>query len=101
MKNILILACSLLLLSGIGCNKSFLDVKPKDFLSAGNFFNRPDQYVQAVNGIYSPLNGLYTGSMWALAEMRSDNTSYQYNTADRSGFPKEELDEFREIDDNS
>lgn len=36
-----------------------------------------------------------------MAEMRSDNTLYQYNTRDRSGFAPEQLDEFGEIDDNS
>ncbi|OIN59413.1 hypothetical protein BLX24_10605 [Arsenicibacter rosenii] len=92
----------------MGCNSDFLTVSPQTYQSAGNFFQTKDQFIQATNGAYAPLQFLYSGtnagpggSFWALAEMRSDNTSYQYNTGDRSGFPLEELDEFREINTNS
>jgi hypothetical protein len=101
MKKLMIVCSTLLVAAGVSCNKSFLDVKPKSFLSASGYFQGADHLSEALNGVYNPLDGLYTGSMWALAEMRSDNTSYQYNTGDRSGFPQEELDEFREVDDNS
>lgn len=84
-----------------GCSQRFLDVKPQSFLSGSGYFQGADHLTEAVNGVYAPLDGLYTGSLWALAEMRSDNTSYQYNTGDRSGFAQEQLDEFREVDDNS
>jgi len=83
------------------CGKSFLDISPEHFQNEGDYFKTAEQFEQAVNGAYAPLQGLYTSSHWALAEMRSDNTSYQKNTGDASGFPKEELDEFREQDDNN
>lgn len=83
------------------CGKSFLDISPEHFQNEGDYFKTADQFKQALNGAYAPLQGLYTGSHWALTEMRSDNTSYQKNTGDASGFPREELDEFREQDDNS
>jgi hypothetical protein len=35
-----------------------------------------------------------------MGEMRSDNTSYEYDPYDRSGTSKEELDEFRELNNN-
>lgn len=92
----------LLVMAGAtGCSESFLNVKPKSFVSASGYFQGTNHITEALNGVYAPLDGLYTGSMWAMAEMRSDNTSYQYNTGDRSGFALEQMDEFREIDDNS
>lgn len=84
-----------------GCGESFLNVNPETYQGAANFFQTKSQFTQAVNGTYAPLQGIYNSQMWALAEMRSDNTSYQYNTGDRSGFPFEEVDEFREISNNA
>jgi starch-binding outer membrane protein, SusD/RagB family len=83
------------------CGKSFLEISPEHFQNESDFFKTSDQFKQAVNGAYAPLQGLYTSSHWALAEMRSDNTSYQKNTGDASGFTREETDEFREQDDNN
>lgn len=100
MKKLIVFFGMIMLIYGISCNKSFLEVKPESFLSASNYFDGADHFIQAVNGIYAPFNGLYTGTMWALAEMRSDNTSYQYHIGERSGYPKERLDEFWEVDDN-
>lgn len=85
----------------MGCGEDYLNLNPEVNQSAGNFYKTKTQFVQAVNGAYAPLQGLYTGPFWVLAEMRSDNTSYQYNTVDRSGFPFEEVDEFREISNNT
>lgn len=82
------------------CKKSFLDLQPADTQNSTNFYKTPDQFKQAVNGAYQPLQGLYNGSFWAMAEMRSDNTSYEYDPYDRSGTSKEELDEFRELNNN-
>ncbi|WP_217604951.1 RagB/SusD family nutrient uptake outer membrane protein [Chitinophaga sp. GbtcB8] len=93
----LVLTCLLL----TACGKSFLDISPEQFQKEGNYFKTADQFVQALNGAYAPLQGLFTGSHWVMTEMRSDNTSYQKNTGDASGFAREELDEFREQDDNN
>lgn len=95
-----------LLLGGVSlgltsCSDNFLTVTPQTYQSANNFYQTKDQFIQAVNGAYGPLQGIHTGQLWALAEMRSDNTSYQYNTGDRSGQPLEEIDEFREINNNT
>ena len=90
-----------------GCSQTFLDVSPQTNQSASTFYQTRDQFIQAVNGAYGPLQSIYSGTnagpggqLWALAEMRSDNTSYQYNTGDRSGQPLEEIDEFREVNNN-
>ncbi|PGH40119.1 MAG: RagB/SusD family nutrient uptake outer membrane protein [Candidatus Nephrothrix sp. EaCA] len=83
-----------------GCGENYLNLNPEVSQGAGNFYKTKTQFVQAVSGAYAPLQALCTGSFWVLAEMRSDNTSYQYNLVDRSGFPLEEIDEFREISSN-
>ncbi|WP_183566496.1 RagB/SusD family nutrient uptake outer membrane protein [Mucilaginibacter sp. SP1R1] len=92
-----------LILTGLsiaGCKKDYLNLKPTDTQNATNFFKTPAQFTQAVNGAYAPLQTLYNGSFWALGEMRSDNTSYEYDPYDRSGTNKEEIDEFRELNNN-
>jgi hypothetical protein len=83
-----------------GCKKDYLALQPTDTENKANFFQTPAQFTQAINGAYAPLQGLYTGSFWAMGEMRSDNTSYEFNPNDRSGTNKEEIDEFRELNNN-
>jgi starch-binding outer membrane protein, SusD/RagB family len=103
MKKIAIIAITLFFAS---CSDKFLDLMPDNSGSAGNFFQTKDQFIQAVNAAYAPLGGqtatsIYAGSLWILTELRSDNGSYQQNTADRSGVNREEIDEFRETDQNT
>ena len=97
MKKIAIIAIVLFFAS---CKGSFLDLTPDNSGSAGNFYQTKDQFIQAVNAAYAPLGGIHTGTLWLLTELRSDNGSYQQNTADRSGINREEIDEFRETDQN-
>ncbi|TSD63308.1 RagB/SusD family nutrient uptake outer membrane protein [Inquilinus sp. KBS0705] len=83
-----------------GCKKDYLSLQPADSQNAASFFKTPDQFRQAINGAYQPLQGLYNGTFWVMSEMRSDNTSYEYDPYDRSGTLKEEVDEFRELNNN-
>jgi hypothetical protein len=95
--------CLFLILTALGiagCKKDYLNRQPTDTQNTANFYKTPAQFTQAVNGAYAPLQGLYNGSFWAMGEMRSDNTSYEYNPNDRSGTNKEEIDEFRELNNN-
>lgn len=98
MKNITILLLTLALVS---CKDNFLELTPDTNGSVGNFYQTKDQFIQAVNSAYSPLQGIHNNNMWLFAEVRSDNTSYQLNTGDRSGTPREEIDEFRDNDQNT
>jgi starch-binding outer membrane protein, SusD/RagB family len=98
MKKISIIILTLFFFS---CKESFLDLTPDNSGAAGTFYQTKDQFNQAVNAAYAPLGGIYTGSFWLLTELRSDNGSYQQNTADRSGGIREDIDEFREIDQNT
>ena len=97
MKKIVILFLTLALVS---CQNKFLELTPDTNGSAGNFYRTKDQFLQAINSAYSPLQGIQNNTMWLFGEVRSDNTSYQLNTGDRSGTSREEIDEFRDIDQN-
>ena len=98
MKNIAIILLTLALVS---CKDNFLELKPDTNGSVGNFYQTKDQYIQAINSAYSPLQVIHNNNMWLFAEVRSDNTSYQLNTGDRSGTIREEIDEFRDNDQNA
>lgn len=98
MKKITILLLTFALVS---CKDSFLELTPDTNGSVGNFYQTKDQFIQAVNSAYSPLQAIHNNNMWLFAEVRSDNTSYQLNTGDRSGTPREEIDEFRDNDQNA
>ena len=76
-----------------GCN-NMLDVKPNSFSSGSNYYTTEAQILRAVNGCYGVLQNLYTSDYWAMAEMRADNTNYQYNESDRGAQQREEIDEF-------
>ena len=94
------LLCALAALSA--CD-SLLDVQPKTFSGTTDYYQTPDQVERAVNGAYSFLQILYstrTSNYWAMTEMRSDNTTYQYNEADRGEQGMENLDEFLITADN-
>lgn len=97
MKKLIYLFLVLAAVGISGCKKDFLNLQPTDTQNGVNFFKTTNQFQQAINGAYAPLQGLYNDSFWAMAEMRSDNTSYEYDPYDRSGTHKEEIDEFREI----
>jgi hypothetical protein len=56
-------------------------------------------------GAYSVLQTTYgggaTGPMWLLAEMRSDNTTYEFNVQNRSTSPQETIETFVTSADNN
>jgi len=80
-----------------GC-KNYLNIEPEISQNGANYFKTKDQFLKAVNGAYAPLQDLFNGQFWEMGEMRSDNTSYQFNNQDNSGTLRQEIDEFREID---
>jgi starch-binding outer membrane protein, SusD/RagB family len=96
-------ACTL---SALGGCRDVLNVEPKTFYGTTNFYQTPAQIDQAVLGVYARLQTVYgsslgnNGPLWALSELRSDNTTYQFNPADRSNQPTEALDEFLVTPDN-
>lgn len=78
----------------VSCNK-LLDVKPETFTSGSNYYKTENQVRTAVNGAYSVLQNLNTsGNYWIFTEVRSDNTTYQYNPNNRCCITREQVDEF-------
>lgn len=75
--------------------KQILEVKPVTFSSGNAYYQTEEQIQTAVNGAYGVLQAVYTsGEIWAFTEMRSDNTTYQYNPNNRCCITREEIDEF-------
>ncbi|HTN05339.1 RagB/SusD family nutrient uptake outer membrane protein [Agriterribacter sp.] len=85
----LTLSCTL-----VSCNK-LLEVKPETFTSGSNYYKTENQVRTAVNGAYSVLQNLNNnGNYWIFTEVRSDNTTYQYNPNNRCCITREQVDEF-------
>jgi hypothetical protein len=86
----------------LGCNK-FLDQQPQDFASSTTFYQNATQVKEVLNGAYGGLQSLYAagGNFWALTEMRSDNTTFEYNNEDRGSLQLENVDYFQVTTDNN
>lgn len=87
---ILVLAGGLM----VSCDKEFLNIQPDSFISGSNYFRTESEIVLAVNGAYAPLQSITSNSAWILEELRTDNTTYQYNENDRRNLPMEQVDDF-------
>ena len=74
----LLVGLSLLLLSG--CTNKFLELYPKTTLNEGNFYQTEVEYILLANGCYVPMRDYEKTYHWVLAELISDNASFQYNT---------------------
>lgn len=78
------------------CNDFLSNQKPNEFTSTSKFYKNKSQMQQAVNGAYSKLQDLYgaDGDMYWIAEIRSDNTTFQYDPSDRGSLENEKADYF-------
>lgn len=75
------------------CKKDFLNQLPEASLAGQNFYKTEAQIKDAVNGAYNSLQlmGSYNttagivnrGGYYVFGEMRSDNTTFQYNATNR------------------
>ncbi len=91
MNRIYLTTVLLLLPAFAACDSgSILDLAPIDEASVDNFYKNPDDYVNAVNGVYASLRsaGTYNRGIWLFAEMRGDNTRYG------RPLPEQEVDRF-------
>jgi len=98
--NFRILLTGILIVALSGC-EGFLDVAPETAVTPSNFFETQSDFEQAVNGAYAPLQLLYdtrtvfgSGGDWMLAEMRSDNTHFIFNEAQRGAVTSENVATF-------
>ncbi|QHT67637.1 RagB/SusD family nutrient uptake outer membrane protein [Rhodocytophaga rosea] len=78
MKKILFLL-SLWILSS--CSNDFLEVYPEAALNEGTFYQSEAEYILLANGCYVPMRDYEKVEHWVMAELPSDNASFQYNTA--------------------
>lgn len=87
-------------LSLTACNKDFLNQEPESSLLGANFWKTESDLKQGVVGAYASLRGMGGFSYWVFGEMRSDNTTFQYNAPQRGQENREFVDEFLVTPDN-
>ena len=87
-----IITTGILLFTLSSC-EDFLDVVPETTLSTASFFQSEEDFEQAVGGIYAPLQDLYERD-WIMTEMRSDNTFFIFDVANRGPKPEEDVATF-------
>lgn len=83
-----------------GCGDDFLSRVPPSNYTSENYWEDEIQITTAVNGIYPILRNQFVGDIWKLAEFATDNTTFQFNPADRGGQILEEVDYFLANADN-
>ena len=76
MKNTLYIL-SLLVISA--CSDDFLTIYPESTLNEGNFYQSEEELILLANGCYVPMRNYEKNVHWVLAELISDNASFQYN----------------------
>lgn len=86
----------------VGCD-NFLDIPSDTSLSSEVYYQSQNDFELAINGCYSFLRDLYSGSngAWAMGELRSDNTTYVYNPTDRGTISAEFVKDFLDDANNS
>jgi starch-binding outer membrane protein, SusD/RagB family len=69
------------MLSLTACSEDFLELYPDSTLNEGNFYQSEKEFILLANGCYVPMRNYEKVEHWVLAELPSDNASFQYNTA--------------------
>lgn len=77
------------------CSDSFLELYPETSLNEGNFYQSESEFILLVNGCYVPMRNYEKNLHWVLAELQSDNTSFQYNNkAGSASTGRDAIDQF-------
>ena len=84
-----------LALSGSSCSKDFLNQPSESSLNGASFWKTESDLKQGVVGAYRTLRDQGLFDYWALGEMRSDNTTFQYNGPERGQENRELIDQFQ------
>lgn len=92
----------LLAFAATSCNKDFIELTPEDQISGANFFKTEAECRQALIAAYTPLRDFLDNDFYA-AEMRSDNTHYEYNPLNRGTayYMRENIADFTDDPTNS
>lgn len=80
------------LITLVAC-EDFLEIEPETTLSTANFYENQTDFEQALVGAYAPLQPLYEED-WQINEMRSDNTHFIFDIANRGTQADEDLATF-------
>lgn len=64
------------------CKNNYLDLVPEDQPSGATFYQTEEQFRQALTAAYTPLRDLLVNDFYT-AEMRSDNTHYEFLSNNR------------------
>lgn len=84
MKKIVFLILSIVSLATVSCKKFLNEVDPNR-INLNSYFKNQNDFDLALSGAYNQLRGLYNNkSAWAMGEMRSDNTHYDYKSSDQA-----------------
>jgi hypothetical protein len=78
------------------CSEDFLDKTDPTRLVASTFYQSETQVEQAVNGVYGQLQSIIS-SQWQYSEFITDNTTLDFNVANRGQGPALEAIEFWQI----
>lgn len=99
--HMLLLVCSFGIFAG--CSADFLNQEPEASLLNANFWKTESDLKQGVVGAYRSVRDMGQGqsSYWLFGEMRSDNTTFQYNEAQRGQENREFIDLFMATPDNT
>jgi hypothetical protein len=81
MKKVYILI-ALIAFATVSCKDDFIDLSPEDQISGADFYKTEPQFRQALAAAYVPLRDLLLNDFY-VAEMRSDNTHYEFYQVDR------------------
>lgn len=90
------LASLTVFLALFSCSDEYLDKTDPESLVSENFYQTETQVEQALNGVYSQLQGIVS-SQWQYNEFITDNTTLHFNTGDRGQGPSLEALEFWQI----
>ncbi|MHB1178192.1 MAG: RagB/SusD family nutrient uptake outer membrane protein, partial [Daejeonella sp.] len=63
----------------VSCRKDFLTIYPEDALNEGSFYKSEKEYILLANGCYLSMRDYEKTQHWVMAELSSDNASFQYN----------------------
>src|SRR3546814_832718 len=92
MKKLFYLLTTLLV---TGCSGDFLELYPETSLNEVNFYQSESELILLANGCYVPMRNYEKSLHWVLAELSSDNTSFQYNNkAGSASTGRDAIDQF-------
>lgn len=80
MKKIINLLLICLMTFPVSCSNDFLEIYPETSSSEGDFYQSEEEFTLLVNGCYTPMRDYEKDIHWVLAELISDNSSFQFNT---------------------